>query len=423
MKITVFTLGSHGDIRPFVPLSLGLKRAGFEIRFASFETFRPLVEGHGLDFFPISGDPLTSMNSEVGQAWMRSGRNFIASMKNMRQTIINDSVRRQFDDALRACQGADALVYSFMGAAAYHAAEKVGIPSIFALLQPFTRSREIPSIAFPELPLGGTYNWLTHLIGEQAIWQIARGPIDSWREESLELPRLHWNGPFNFIYEHKYPYLYGFSHYVVPRPSDWPAWHHISGYWFLDHDPDWTEPAELVRFLESGTKPVSIGFGSMSGPNAGKLLEIAIAAVRAVKKRAILLGGWAELAPTELPETILMLDRVPHDWLFARVAAVVHHGGAGTTGASLRAGVPTIVVPFFADQPFWGRRVHALGVGPEPIQRRSLSVQKLAEAIEIAVEDESMRQNAAELGEQIRAENGVEDAVEFIQRYLQGSRY
>lgn len=420
MKITVFTLGSQGDIRPFIPLSLGLKRAGFDIRFASFETFRPFVERHGLDFFPIYGDPLETMNSDAGQAWMRSGRNLIASMKNMRQAIIDGSVQRQFDDALRACQGADALIYSFMGAAAYHAAEKTGIPSIFTLLQPFTRSREMPSIAFPELSLGGNYNWLTHLIGEQAIWQIARGSIDRWRAESLDLPPLPWKGPFDFMYEQQNPYLYGFSPSVVPRPSDWPAWHHISGYWFLDHDADWTPPAELVRFLESGPKPISVGFGSMSGPNARELLQIAIEAVQTSKQRAILLGGWAALSPTELPENMFMIDSVPHDWLFPRMAAAVHHGGAGTTGASLRAGIPTIVVPFFADQPFWGRRVHALGVGPEPIQRRSLSVKNLARAIEIAVGDESMYRNASTLGERIRSEDGVKDAVDFIRGYLHG---
>jgi UDP:flavonoid glycosyltransferase YjiC (YdhE family) len=342
-------------------------------------------------------------------------------MKNMRLALIDGSLEAQFNDALRACQGSDALIYSFMGAAAYHAAEKVGIPSIFTLLQPFTRSREIPSIAFPELPLGATYKWLTHLLGEQAVWQVARGSINRWRTDSLGLPALPWSGPFKLMYEQNNPYLYGFSPSVVPRPSDWPDRHHISGYWFLDHDPDWTPPEDLVRFIESGTKPISIGFGSMSGPNAGKLLEIAIEAVKTTNQRAVLLGGWAALSPTELPETIFMIDSVPHDWLFPRMAAVVHHGGAGTTGAGLRAGVPSILVPFFGDQPFWGRRVYALGVGPEPIQRKSLNMKNLAEAIETAVGDEGMRRNAAGLGGQIRAEDGVEDAVEFIRLYLQGS--
>jgi UDP:flavonoid glycosyltransferase YjiC (YdhE family) len=151
------------------------------------------------------------------------------------------------------------------------------------------------------------------------------------------------------------------------------------------------------------------------------LLEIAIEAVKTTNQRAVLLGGWAALSPTELPETIFMIDSVPHDWLFPRMAAVVHHGGAGTTGAGLRAGVPSILVPFFGDQPFWGRRVYALGVGPEPIQRKSLNMKNLAEAIETAVGDEGMRRNAAGLGGQIRAEDGVEDAVEFIRLYLQGS--
>jgi sterol 3beta-glucosyltransferase len=418
MQITIFTLGSHGDIRPYVPLSLGLQRAGYTIRFASFNAYRTFIESHELEFFSISGDPLSTMNSQAGQAWMRSGRNVLATSRNMRRALINGSLMDQFNDALKACHGSDAVIYSFMGAAAYHAAEKLGIPSIFALLQPFTRSRKMPSIAFPELPLGGRYNLLTHWIGEQAIWQIARSPIDRWRLEALGLPALPWYGPFNLLYEQEKPYLYGFSPSVVPRPPDWPDWHHISGYWFLDRDPDWKPPEALVRFLDSGPKPISIGFGSMSGQNAGNLLEIAIDTVKATNQRAVLLGGWAALAPPDLPDTMFMIDAVPHNWLFPRMAAIVHHGGAGTTAAGLRAGVPSILVPFFADQPFWGRRVHALGVGPKPLQRKSLSTKNLAEAITNAVEDETMHRNAVSIGERIRAENGVENAIDFIQDYF-----
>jgi UDP:flavonoid glycosyltransferase YjiC (YdhE family) len=214
------------------------------------------------------------------------------------------------------------------------------------------------------------------------------------------------------------PYLYGFSPSVVPRPADWPAWHHISGYWFLDRDPNWKPPADLIRFLENGQKPISIGFGSMTGSDAENLLKLAIEAIERTKQRAVLLGGWANLAALQLPETIFQIDAVPHDWLFPKVAAVVHHGGSGTTAAGLRAGVPTIVVPFFGDQPYWGRRVHALGVGPQSIQRKSLTVSNLSEAISQAIQDRDMQQKAAALGERIRAEDGVGSAVAFLQDYL-----
>jgi sterol 3beta-glucosyltransferase len=214
--------------------------------------------------------------------------------------------------------------------------------------------------------------------------------------------------------------LYGFSPLVVQRQSDWPAWHHTTGYWFLRSDDDWKPSPDLVRFLSKGPMPVSIGFGSMSGQITRRLAEIAIEAVNASGQRAVLLGGWASLGDEHLPESVCAVAFAPHAWLFPRMAAVVHHGGAGTTAAGLRAGVPSIVVPFFGDQPFWGRRVHDLGVGPEPIMRSGLTVDKLTQAIAQATSDQSMQARASRLGEGIRAENGVAEAVAIIRRILSG---
>lgn len=418
MHITIVTLGSRGDIQPYVPLALGLQAEGFKVRFASFNAFRGFVQEQGLDFFPISGDPRTTMTSQAGQAWLRSGRNVAATVNNMRRTLAGEDLTGSFNDVLEACRGTNAIIYSFMGATAYHAAEKLKVPSIFTLVQPFTRSRLTPSMIAAELPLGGGYNLLTHRISEMLIWLIVQRMINRWRTESLDLPTLSWRGPFDHIYEQKMPYLYGFSPSVVARPADWPPWHHISGYWFLDRDPKWEPPDRLVHFLERGSKPISIGFGSMLGRETEKLLQVAVEAVQATGQRAVLLGGWADPEAIELPETIFKIESIPHDWLFPRVAAVVHHGGSGTTAAGLRAGVPSVVVPFFGDQPYWGRRVHALGVGPKPIQRKSLTVPKLVKALSAAIGDEAIRQNAAALGEQIRAEDGVGSAVGFLSEYL-----
>ena len=420
MHITIHTLGSRGDIQPFIPLGLGLQRAGFEVRVATFNAFRDFVLAQGLDFAPIHGDPRGTMTSQAGQAWLRSGRNIVANTAQMWRALTGEDQTPAFNDALEACRGTDAILYSFMGATAYHVAEKLELPSIFTLVQPFSRSRLIPSMIAPELPLGGSYNLLTHYMSERLIWLIAQRMINHWRRESLNLPGLSWSGLFNHLYEQQHPYLYGFSPSVIPRPADWPAWHHISGYWFLDRDPSWSPPESLLRFLEKGSKPVSVGFGSMTGRDTSKLLELAIRAIQESGQRAVLLGGWADADNLDLPDTVFKIDAVPHDWLFPRMAAVVHHGGAGTTAAGLRAGVPSVLVPFFGDQPYWGRRVQALGVGPRPIQRKSLTVSKLAGTISSAVSSETMQQNAAALGQRIRAENGVQDAVDFVRNYLGG---
>ncbi|MGD8814647.1 MAG: glycosyltransferase, partial [Anaerolineales bacterium] len=240
MKITIVTLGSRGDIQPFLPLGLGLQRAGYAVRVGTFDEFREPVLKKGLEFFPIHGDPRRTMSSEAGQAWLSSGRNPLQAITQMRRALIGDDTLPMFNDILEACRGSDAVIYSFMGATAYHAAEKLGLPSIFTLLQPFTRSRRVPSMVAPALPLGGSYNMLTHRIAELMIWMIVHRVLNRWRQETLGLPPTSWLGPFDHIYAERMPFLYGFSPSVIPRPDDWPDWHHISGYWFLDRDPTWS---------------------------------------------------------------------------------------------------------------------------------------------------------------------------------------
>jgi sterol 3beta-glucosyltransferase len=175
----------------------------------------------------------------------------------------------------------------------------------------------------------------------------------------------------------------------------------------------------VAEFLNAGPPPVYVGFSSMIPRDPESTIHLALRALQAAGTRGILGSGW--MPPDlhdDLPEDVLVLDEIPHDWLFPRVAAVVHHGGAGTTGAAIRAGTPEVVVPFYADQPFWGARVTALGLGPPPIPEKSLTAEALAMAIGIAVNDESIRRRSREAGELLRAEDGVEAAVGIVDRTL-----
>jgi UDP:flavonoid glycosyltransferase YjiC (YdhE family) len=212
--------------------------------------------------------------------------------------------------------------------------------------------------------------------------------------------------------------VYGYSPLVVPKPPDWGEWIHVCGYWFLDAAETYQPPDDLIAFLQSGPPPVYVGFGSMIHRDPARVAEMAVKALAIAQQRGILLTGWAGLNHRNLPDHVFQIDAAPHDWLFPRTAAVVHHGGAGTAAAGLRAGVPSIVVPFFADQHFWGERAHALGVGPKPIPQKQLTAERLAEAIHIAVTDQAMRARAADLGRRLQAEDGVGRAVEVIQDYL-----
>jgi UDP:flavonoid glycosyltransferase YjiC (YdhE family) len=190
----------------------------------------------------------------------------------------------------------------------------------------------------------------------------------------------------------------------------------VTGYWFLDPAADWTPPSALVEFLATGPPPVYVGFGSMGNQSPEETADLVVQALLQAGQRGIILSGWSGLRTAEKPDSVFMLDSAPFSWLFPRVAAVVHHGGAGTMAAGLRAGVPSIVVPFFGDQPYWGQRVVELGVGPQPIPRRRLTAERLAKAIQQAVSDQPMRQRATELGARIRAEDGVGRAVAIVEQ-------
>lgn len=216
--------------------------------------------------------------------------------------------------------------------------------------------------------------------------------------------------------------LLGYSRHIVPHPDDWPANFYTTGYWFLDEVEQWQPPQALLDFLDAGAPPVYIGFGSMVTPDAQKVAAVAIDAARKAGKRALLAAGWAGLRAADLPANVFQIDAAPHQWLFPRMAAVVHHGGAGTTAAALRAGVPNIIVPHFGDQQFWGWRMRMLGLASEAIPRHRLSVDNLSRAMLDATEDGVLHQRVQEIGGLVREENGVEKAVALIENHLGCSR-
>jgi UDP:flavonoid glycosyltransferase YjiC (YdhE family) len=327
--------------------------------------------------------------------------------------------RQVLADAYQACLGADAIIHSLlMTIAGHQIARELDRPDFSAMVfAVFTPTATFPNPGFPVLPLGGGYNRLTHLMFDQINWRVSQVAYAWLRRQQPELPRLStW--PFSAANRRPTPILYGFSPLVIPKPPDWGHDAHVTGYWFLDTGHDWQPPAALADFLEGGPPPVYIGFGSMISRQAAKLTEVALEALAHTGQRGVLQAGWGGLVTEDLPPDVFRLDSAPFDWLFPRMAAAVHHGGIGTTSESLRAGIPTTIVPFTADQPFWGRQVYRLGVGPKPIPHRQLTAQNLAETLLAMTTDPAMRRRAAELGQRIRSEDGVTYAVQVMERYL-----
>jgi sterol 3beta-glucosyltransferase len=326
-------------------------------------------------------------------------------------------------DAWRAAEGAEAIVYKYSWLTGYTIAEKLGLPRAAAMPFPLTPTRAFPAFLLGSGTDRGTLgNKLTWAASEQVVWQLLRIQDSRLRHEH-GMPPMPLRGPLTRQQGEALPVYYAYSPAVLPRPADWPARIQVTGYWFLDPPPGWRPPDDLRRFLESGPPPVSVGFGSMASADQEATLVIVLRALEKSGQRGLLLSGWADLGEgRSLPPHVLRVGSVPHAWLFPRVAAVVHHGGAGTTGAALRAGVPSVVLPLAADQPSWARIVHSLGAGPVPIPFRKLTAERLAAAIRGAVSDGLIRQRAAELGRQVRAEDGTGRAVELFLRDVVGSR-
>jgi sterol 3beta-glucosyltransferase len=410
MQVTVLTVGSRGDIQPYLALGRGLQAAGHQVRLATHPPFEPEIRAHGLQFAPITGNPHQLLQTPEGLAWLEAGRNPLRGTRRL-LALARPHLTRLLEDAVAAGQDAEAIIYAPLGFAGAHIAQATGVPAVLAALVPLTPTRAFPAAGAPAWPLGGAYNRLTHLVAEQLGWQPFRRQLNQWRRQRLGLGPAPLAGLVAAGRRRQVPVLYGYSPSVVPKPPDWGAHLHVTGYWFPDPQPAWQPPAALARFLADGPPPVYLGFGSMTDRNPAELAGTVLAALRRSGRRGLLQAGWAGLTNAAGTDDVLVVDEVPHDWLFPRMAAVVHHGGAGTTHTGLRAGIPNLVVPFFTDQPFWAQRVAALGAGPAPIPRAQLTVERLTRAIDTATSSPTLQARAAAVGQQLRSEHGVERAV------------
>lgn len=402
MKICILTIGTRGDVQPYIALGLGLKAAGHEVTISTLDEFKSLVHQYGLFHDSLRGDFLKVAQSTIGE----KGGN---QLKRIRQYI--EMAKDTLVDEWASAQKAEVLIYSPAAIGGYHVAEKLEIPTFAAFPTPlYSPTREFPNPFLPFRNLG-PFNKLSHQLFAKLGPAMYRGPIDQFRKDVLALPPAKGE---NRLRGKPITKLYAYSEVVVPTPADWDETSVVTGYWFLDAPANWQPDPELVKFLQEGSPPVYIGFGSMFIGDGKQKTEIAVEALRLAGQRGILATGWGGLTADHTSKDVFVLDAIPHDWLFPKVAAIVHHGGAGTTGAVIRAGKPQIICPFVGDQFFWGQRMADLGVSPSPIPQTKLTAERLADAIKYAVSDTNIRQRALSLGETVRAENGIERAVNYI---------
>lgn len=407
MRVAIHTLGTRGDVQPYVALASGLIKRGHEVQIAAPVQFQSMIQAHGIASWPLPGDFLELMNTPEGKAAIAGGRGFSAGLKLLKH--VRPLMRRLLDEEWAAARSfrPDVIVHHPKSIASPHIAEAGARPCILASPLPgFTPTAAFPSPLLPFASLG-PLNRLSHSLAIGGANMLFGKLLREWREASLNLASRR-SGPAT-----PSATIYAYSTHVVPVPPDWGRDVLVSGYWFLNSE-EWHPPRELAAFLDAGEPPIYIGFGSMPGIEPRKMGTIVLGALERAGKRGLLATGGGALEVQSIPANVRVISDAPHDKLLPRVAGTIHHGGAGTTAASLRAGKPTAICPFMGDQPFWARRIAQLGVGPPPLDRTTLSAESLASAM-VAMDDSQMRLRAAALGDHIRKEDGVATAIPFIE--------
>lgn len=416
MRVTVVASGSRGDVQPMAALARGLAAAGYQVALAAPGNFEPMARGLGIAFHGFSVDVEELLRSDLGRSWL--GHSSHSPMRELRllTALVEQYAAPMAAQTLELAGTADLFISGIMTVGAVSAlSRRDGSGHVCALLAPFHPTAEAASGLYARRPGTSRANrW----IGESVLWGTARafGSPGFQLRGLIDEPARYRRDYREALRET--PTLLGVSPLVVPPAADWPDWVEVTGYWALPEPADFVPDTELAAFLAAGEPPVYLGFGSMSTHDPVGTWRTLLAGLAG--RRAVIHSGGADLAEAAatagVDERVLVVGDVPHEWLFPRMAAVVHHGGAGTTAAGLRSGVPSAAVPHIGDQPYWGRRIAELTGGPAPVPRHLLSPNSLA-ALLAGLDRPSVRARAAALGERLRAENGVQRAVAALRDF------
>ncbi|MBW0500544.1 hypothetical protein O181_040259 [Austropuccinia psidii MF-1] len=419
-RIVCLTIGSRGDVQPYISLAKRLMQDGHTVTIASHPEYRSWVESFGILYKDVGGDPAALMNFSVEHNFFSPG--FFKEGYIFFRTWLENL----FVEAWEACRDSQAqiLIESPSTFAGIHIAEALCIPYFRAFTMTWTSTTTYPQAfaASTSIDLGPSYNLLTYSLFDSLMWRAMSSLVNKWRKNTLNIPSTSMEK----MQAYKVPFMYNFSSVVVPKPLDWRDHVDVTGYWFLDQSHgDYEPPEDMVTFIASARSDniplVYIGFGSVTVPDSTAVTKAIYEAVVQAGIRAIVAKGWSDRMESKTveeispPSQVYVIQSVPHDWLFPQVDAVCHHGGAGTTGMSLRFGKPTVIHPFFGDQTFWAERVSKLGAG---IKIDSLTTPVLREAFKKATSDRIMKEKAIQVKERIQIEDGPSRAVQFIYKYL-----
>jgi UDP:flavonoid glycosyltransferase YjiC (YdhE family) len=420
MRIAMLTTGTRGDVQPFLLLARRLADKGHQVMLCAAPDLVLDETKDGVMLKPIGYAPTWSKEDQIN--WMTQGQLVKMSMEKGHSERRSKFYWAQSEDAYKVISeaGADLIIFKYAWITGYSIAENLDIPCMGVDFFPVTSTRDFPCFLVGHgEDRGRLRNALTWWVGEEVVgWWFARPLANRLRQLMGLKPFSHANPYKKWRKTGKVPVFYAYSPAVLPKASDWPDHIHVTGIWQQPIPEGWSPPEDLVAFLENGPPPVYIGFGSMVndiGHTLALILEsLALSGCRGV----IFLGSIDDEIKKTLPRTVFCVQDVPHVWLFPRMAAVVHHGGAGTTMTGIASGVPSIITPGNIDQYSWGRIVQAHGIGLCPISFSAITSETLAQAIKTATENDAICHKAAEMGALMRMEDGIQETVRLIESYL-----
>jgi len=428
LSIVVMVVGSRGDVQPFIPVGRRLAER-HRVRFATHREFRPMVERAGLEFYPLAGDP-----HELMEYIVKTGGRIVPTRPGQlwedvpkKRAMIGEILASTW----RACTEADAeqpgarpfradaIVANPPSYGHVHCAEALHVPLHMIFTMPWTATCAFPH-PFAHIDPSShrpLENFLSYGIIDLLVSAGIGDLVDGFRTRTLGLQPLAVTDGAALLDDHEVPFTYLWPASLVPKPKEWGPHIDLANFIQYEQAQTYEAPQALLDFLAAGEAPIYVGFGSVVAEDPAALTRTIFTALEKAGARGVVSEGWAHLGGDAPPPHVYVIGDCPHDWLFARCRAVCHHGGAGTTAAGLRAGLPTVVVPFFGDQFFWGRIVADAGAGPEPIPIRRLGVDNLVAAFD-ACRRPQIQERARELGARLRATDGVELAVQSIERHL-----
>ena len=405
MKLAAVTFGTEGDTRPLAMLCAALRDAGHDAIILAAEGTLGSAHDLGVPYIALAGNVRSMMQPEDGGASILSSKSSWNAATKALSRVANENATAWMHQTLDSVTGCDAIVCAGLAAfVGFSVAEKLGIPAFGAGMIPLTPTTEFASAFLPPRRVPRWLNRFSHRFVAEILWRAFRRATNEARVSVCGLP------PRSNLWS-DYPMLYGISPSILPRPKDWPSNAHLCGQWIRPVD-DWAPPLPLKDFLAAGEAPIYIGFGSMVGFDREFMVDALIAAVAG--RRALFYPGWSGTQGLDLPGNFHVIGDAPHDWLFRRTSLAIHHGGSGTTHSATRAGIPSVVLPFAGDQPFWAERLRLLGIAPETSSGRSVDVHSLTRAIRIASTPE-MRKCASTVGEKMRGEDGLAAAVAVLE--------